>query len=63
MIRPGSGERPYRLQRLGESGWITVGGVQRTKADGTLRRVVRAGVGVRLRLLADTVAGNTLVVR
>ena len=52
MIRPGSGARPYRLQRLGEAGWVTVGGVQRTKTDGTLRRVVTAGVGVRLRLLA-----------
>ena len=62
-IRPGSGARPYRLQRLGEAGWVTVGGVQRTKTDGTLRRVVTAGVGVRLRLLAGARAGNTLVVR
>ena len=63
LIRPGSGARAYRLQRLGEGGWITVGGVQRTKADGTLRRVVQAGVGVKLRLLTGSVAGNTLVVR
>jgi len=63
MIRPGGGARVYRLQRLVEGSWVAVGGVQRTKTDGTLRRVVRAGVGTRLRLLAGARAGNTLVVR
>jgi hypothetical protein len=63
MIRPGSGVRAYGLQRLVAGSWVTIGAPQRTKADGTLRRVVRAGVGTKLRLLAGTVAGNTLVVR
>lgn len=63
MVRPGDGERPYRLQRLVDDAWVTVGGVQRTKADGTLRRVVKAGAGVSLRLLSGARAGNTLVVR
>lgn len=62
-IRPDSGARAYRLQRLIEGSWVTVGGVQRTKTDGTLRRVVRAGVGARLRLLSAGSAGNILVVR
>jgi len=62
MIRRGSGERTYRLQRLVDGKWVAVGGTQRTKPDGTLRRVVRAGVGTQLRLLAGTTAGNTLVV-
>ena len=52
MIRPGSGARAYRLQRLTGSGWVTVGGVRHTGTNGTLQRVVQAGVGVRLRLLA-----------
>ena len=63
MIRPGSGVRAYRLQRLVGARWVAVGGVQRTRPDGTLRRVVRAGVGAKLRLVAGTSAGNTLVVR
>jgi len=63
MIRTGDGERPYRLQGLVNDAWITIGGVQRTKADGTLRRVVQAGAGARLRLLAGSETGNTLVVR
>jgi len=63
MIRPGEGARSYRLQRLAGGTWVAVGGVQRTKADGTLRRTIRAGVGAKLRLLAGTASGNTLVVR
>ena len=63
VIRPGSGHRPYRLQRWTGGHWATVGGVQRTAAGGMLRRSVQAPAGTKLRLLAGTMAGNTLVVR
>jgi len=62
-VRVGKGARAYRLQRLSSSGWASIGGVQRTRSDGTLRRVVRAGVGVKFRLLANGAPGNTLLVR
>ena len=63
VIRPGSGHRPYRLQRWTGGHWTTMGGVQRTAAGGMLRRSVQASAGTKLRLLAGTMAGNTLVVR
>ena len=62
-VRDGSGACPYRLQRLTGSGWRPMGGVQRTRADGTLGRVVLAAAGVKLRLLVGGTAGNVLVVR
>ena len=62
-IRRGTGARAYRLQRLTSSGWRPVGGVQRTRADGTLQRKVVAAKGTKLRLLANGEPGNTLVVR
>jgi hypothetical protein len=62
-IRRGTGARPYRLQRFTSSGWLTIGGVQRTRPDGTLQRKLPAVAGTRLRLLANAEPGNTLVVR
>ena len=62
-IRPGDGARAYRLQRWNGSAWKAVGAVQRTRVDGIIRREVRAGKGAKLRLLADGISGNTLVVR
>jgi hypothetical protein len=62
-VRPGSGARAYILQRWSGTGWSAVGGVQRTRADGTIRREVRATRGARLRLVASGVPGNVLVVR
>jgi hypothetical protein len=62
-VRGGDGARAYSLQRRTNSGWRPFGGVQHTRADGTLTRVVLAAVGVKLRLLAGGVAGNELVVR
>jgi hypothetical protein len=62
-IRRGTGARAYRLQRLTSAGWQPVGGVQRTRADGTLQRKVTAKAGTKLRLLANGESGNTLVVR
>ena len=62
-IRPGSGPRAYRLQRKVGNSWVTIGGAQRTKTDGTLRRVVTAAPGATLRLFAGGLAGNTLTVR
>ena len=57
------GARAYRLQRFTTSGWRPVGGVQRTRADGTLQRKVVAKAGTKLRLLANGEPGNILVVR
>ena len=62
-VRAGTGARVYRLQRFTTSGWRPVGGVQRTRTDGTLQRKVMATVGTKLRLLANGKPGNTLVVR
>ena len=62
-IRRGTGVRDYRLQRLTSAGWRPVGGVQRTRADGTLQRAVTAKAGTKLRLLANGEPGNTLIVR
>lgn len=62
-IRPGSGARAYSLQRWNGAEWTAVGGVQRTRVDGTIRRELRASQGVRLRLWANGVPGNVLVVR
>ena len=62
-VRGGDGARAYQLQRYTTSGWSPLGGVEQTRADGTLTRVVSAGAGVKLRLLAGGVAGNELVVR
>jgi hypothetical protein len=63
LVRPGTGARAYTLQQWSGTGWGAVGGVQHTRADGTIRREVRAIGGARLRLLAGGVPGNVLVVR
>lgn len=62
-VRPGSGARTYRLQRWTGSGWTSVGGSLRTRADGTIRREISVTRGTKLRLLTNGTAGNTLVVR
>jgi hypothetical protein len=62
-IRPGAGARAYSLQQWSGTGWKAVGGVERTRSDGTIRREVKANRGTKLRLLANGVPGNVLVVR
>jgi len=62
-IRLGSRARVYRLQQWTGAGWGTVGGLRRTRADGTLGLEVRATRGTKLRLFAGNAPGNVLVVR
>ncbi len=49
QVRPGSGRRPYRLQRY-SGGWRSVGGTMRTDASGTLRLTVTLARGTRVRI-------------
>jgi hypothetical protein len=50
QVRPGSGARPYVLQRLVADRWRAVGSGMRTTTRGYLTRTVRAEKGTRLRL-------------
>jgi hypothetical protein len=50
QIRPGSGARPYVLQRWTGHRWKNVGSVRRTGVGGTLRVAVTARRGTKLRV-------------
>jgi hypothetical protein len=50
QVRPGSGRRPYILQRWNGHSWVRVGGTMRTGATGTFQRVVAARAGQRFRI-------------
>jgi hypothetical protein len=65
QVRPGTGARPYVLQRLVGDRWAAVGSGATTTARGYLSRTVRAEKGVRLRLYdpATQRASPALVVR
>jgi hypothetical protein len=54
QVRPGSGRRTYRLQRLVRGRWVNIGRAARTDRRGSYRRVVRAGHGVRLRVFVPS---------
>ena len=64
QVRPGSGERPYAVQRRTTAGWVRVGSEGRTTGSGYFTRVVRAERGAQLRLFdpATGRASPTLVV-
>jgi len=49
-VRPGSGSRPYALQRLSGGRWVTVGGAARTAVSGAFERTVTMASGTRVRL-------------
>jgi hypothetical protein len=50
QVRPGSGARPYVLQRSVGAGWRTLGSAGRTDASGTFRRTVTLPPGAVVRL-------------
>lgn len=50
QVRPGSGDRPYELQRLSRGRWVPLGAPSRTGPGGTLLRTVTVALGTRLRL-------------
>jgi hypothetical protein len=51
QVRPGSGLRWYRLQRLARGRWASVGPLSPTNAGGSYTRVVRAERGTRFRIV------------
>jgi len=52
QVRPGSGARPYALQRTVGGRWVAIGATQRTGASGSFRRVVALPPGARVRIWA-----------
>jgi hypothetical protein len=54
QVRPGSGRRWYRLQRLSHGRWASVGRLMLTNARGSYTRVVRAGRHSSFRVVAPT---------
>lgn len=52
QVRPGTGTRPYVLQRSLSGRWVSIGGTGRTDATGTFRRAVVLARGARVRLWA-----------
>jgi hypothetical protein len=55
QVRPGSGRRPYTLQRWNGHAWVRVGATMRTSVNGTLQRVITARAGQRFRLVSPLV--------
>jgi hypothetical protein len=51
QVRPGFGKRLYRLQRLANGRWVSVGHPVLTNIRGSYTRVVRAAKGTRFRVL------------
>ena len=51
QVRPGSGARPYVLQRASGGRWVSLGGAT-TSAGGTFVRTVDAAHGTRVRIFA-----------
>ena len=55
QVRPGSGARPYVIQRWTGHGWANVGTVKRTGAGGTFRTTVNVRAGTKVRLHSSKV--------
>ncbi|HKB95128.1 MAG TPA: hypothetical protein VKC62_12975 [Gaiellaceae bacterium] len=58
QVRPGSGRRPYVLQRLSGRRWVTLGGTARTASSGTFERTLALPRGARVRIRSP-LAGYT----
>jgi hypothetical protein len=56
QVRPGTGRRPYVLQRWNGRTWSTVGSRMRTSAGGSFERVVAARAGQRFRVTSPVAA-------
>jgi hypothetical protein len=52
QVRPGSGLRPYALQKRVGARWVTIGGPSRTDATGTFRRTAALARGTIVRVWA-----------
>jgi hypothetical protein len=52
QVRPGSGRRPYVLQRSTGGRWRAVGGTRHTARNGAFMRTVTLPAGARLRILS-----------
>ena len=50
QVRPGSGARPYVLQRYTAGRWVALGGTARTSASGTFTRTVTLPRGALVRI-------------
>jgi hypothetical protein len=55
QVRPGSGRRPYVIQRWTGRRWVNIGSVKRTGAGGTFRTTIAVGRGTKVRLRATHV--------
>jgi hypothetical protein len=55
QVRPGSGRRPYVVQRAVGNAWRAVGGTTQTDSGGTFSRTVALPSGTRVRLWAPTI--------
>jgi hypothetical protein len=56
QVRPGTGRRPYAIQRWTGHRWVRAGGVKRTGAGGTFRTVVHVRPHTKVRLQATQVS-------
>ena len=56
QVRPGSGRRPYFLERWTGRRWVKVGSVKRTGASGSFQTAVSARHGTKLRLCSPSLS-------
>ena len=63
QVRPGSGKRPYTLQRWNGHSWARVGSTMRTSANGTFQRVVNARAGQKFRTVSPVVDSSSPLLR
>jgi len=56
QVRPGSGARPYTIQRWSGGRWVNVGGTKRTGAAGTFKVMVNVPAGTKVRVKSPDVA-------
>ena len=60
QVRPGTGRRPYQLQRRAPTGWTPVGAPGAvTAANGIYTRIVSAPPGTRFRVLSPEIATSS----
>ena len=63
QVRPGSGRRPYTLQRWTGRSWVGVGGALRTNAAGTFERALDARPGQRYRVVSPLASYPSVALR
>jgi hypothetical protein len=55
QVRPGSGRRPYVIQRVDRGRWVNAGSARRTGVGGTFRVTLNLARGTRVRLKSSLV--------